>query len=222
MSQKDRNAIATQIDQLIGQAKASGNATYDGQYIFAGQKTDTAPYDPDGADTYQRRHRLDRPHDRPRLSASQVSVPGDGSDGKALQVLRDIATHLRGGTAARHGRAAHDRPAAIDASMADVSTARRGGRRALHPPHRLAARPAHRPQASPRRCEDVDTSIARRSRSCRASRPCTRPRCQATGPASASGRSWTSSVSTTTPGGRGRSRLSGPHASASSRFPPRR
>jgi flagellar hook-associated protein 3 FlgL len=52
MSQKDRNDIATQIDQLIGQAKASGNATFDGQYIFAGQKTDTAPYDPDGADTY--------------------------------------------------------------------------------------------------------------------------------------------------------------------------
>jgi flagellar hook-associated protein 3 FlgL len=128
MSQKDRNDIATQIDQLIGQAKASGNATFDGQYIFAGQKTDTAPYDPDGADTYNGDTgsivRTIGPGVSVQLNGSMGSVLGDGSDGKALQVLRDIAAHLRGGTAADTNALRTTDLSAIDASMADVSTAR--------------------------------------------------------------------------------------------------
>lgn len=128
MSQKDRNDIATQIDQLIGQAKSSGNATFDGQYIFAGQKTDTAPYDPDGADTYNGDTgsiiRTIGPGVSVQLNGSMGSVLGNGSDGKALQVLRDIATHLRGGTAADTNALRTTDLAAIDASMADVSTAR--------------------------------------------------------------------------------------------------
>ena len=128
MSQKDRNDIATQIDQLIGQAKASGNATFDGQYIFAGQKTDTAPYDPDGADTYNGDTgsivRTIGPGVSVQLNGSMGSVLGNGSDGKALQVLRDIATHLRGGTAADTNALRTTDLAAIDARMADVSTAR--------------------------------------------------------------------------------------------------
>lgn len=128
MSQKDRNDIATQIDQLIGQAKASGNATFDGQYIFAGQKTDTAPYDPDGADTYNGDTgsivRTIGPGVSVQLNGSLGSVLGNGSDGKALQVLRDIAAHLRGGTAADTNALRTSDLSAIDASMADVSTAR--------------------------------------------------------------------------------------------------
>jgi flagellar hook-associated protein 3 FlgL len=128
MSQKDRNDIATQIDQLIGQAKASGNATFDGQYIFAGQKTDTAPYDPDGADTYNGDTgsivRTIGPGVSVQLNGSMGSVLGNGSDGKALQVLRDIAAHLRGGTAADTNALRTSDLSAIDASMADVSTAR--------------------------------------------------------------------------------------------------
>ena len=128
MSQKDRNDIATQIDQLIGQAKASGNATFDGQYIFAGQKTDTAPYDPDGADTYSGDTgsivRTIGPGVSVQLNGSMGSVLGNGSDGKALQVLRDIAAHLRGGTAADTNALRTTDLAAIDAGMADVSTAR--------------------------------------------------------------------------------------------------
>jgi flagellar hook-associated protein 3 FlgL len=128
MSQKDRNDIATQIDQLIGQAKASGNATFDGQYIFAGQKTDTAPYDADGGDAYAGDTgaivRTIGPGVSVRLNGSTGSVLGDGTDGKALQVLRDIATHLRGGTAADANALRTTDLKAIDASMADVSTAR--------------------------------------------------------------------------------------------------
>jgi flagellar hook-associated protein 3 FlgL len=128
MSQKDRDDIATQIDQLIGQAKASGNATFDGQYIFAGQKTDTAPYDPDGADTFNGDTgsiiRTIGPGVSVQLNGSLGSVLGNGSDGKALQVLRDIAAHLRGGTAADTNALRTSDLSAIDASMADVSTAR--------------------------------------------------------------------------------------------------
>jgi flagellar hook-associated protein 3 FlgL len=128
MSQKDRNDIATQIDQLIGQAKASGNATFDGQYIFAGQKTDTAPYDPDGADTFNGDTgsiiRTIGPGVSVQLNGSLGSVLGNGSDGKALQVLRDIAAHLRGGTTADTNALRTSDLSAIDASMADVSTAR--------------------------------------------------------------------------------------------------
>jgi flagellar hook-associated protein 3 FlgL len=128
MSQNDRNDLATQIDQLIGQAKASGNATFDGQYIFAGQKTDIAPYDTDGGDAYAGDTgaivRTIGPGVSVRLNGSTGSVLGDGTDGKALQVLRAIATHLRGGTAADANALRTTDLKAIDASMADVSTAR--------------------------------------------------------------------------------------------------
>jgi len=128
MSQKDRNDLATQIDQLIKQAKASGNATFDGQYIFAGQKTDTAPYDPDGADTYNGDTgaivRTIGPGVSVQLNGTTGSVLGNGADGKALQVLRDIATHLRGGTPADTNALRTTDLKAIDASLQDVSTAR--------------------------------------------------------------------------------------------------
>jgi flagellar hook-associated protein 3 FlgL len=128
MSQKDRSDLANQIDQLIGQAKSSGNATFDGQYIFAGTATDTAPYDPDGADTYSGDGgaivRTIGPGVSVRLNASAGSVLGNGSDGKALQTLRDIATHLRGGTPADANALRTTDLQAIDSAMADLNTAR--------------------------------------------------------------------------------------------------
>ncbi|MEA2177214.1 MAG: flagellar hook-associated protein 3 FlgL [Solirubrobacteraceae bacterium] len=128
MSSKDRADLANQIDHLIGQAKASGNATFDGQYIFAGTATDTAPYDADGADAYSGDGgaiiRTIGPGVSVRLNATAGSVLGNGSDGKALQVLRDIATHLRGGTATDANALRSTDLAAIDASMADLNSAR--------------------------------------------------------------------------------------------------
>jgi flagellar hook-associated protein 3 FlgL len=59
-----------------------------------------------------------------RLNGTAGSVLGNGSDGKALQVLRDIATHLRGGTPADANALRTTDLAAIDASMADLNTAR--------------------------------------------------------------------------------------------------
>jgi flagellar hook-associated protein 3 FlgL len=128
LSQRDREDIATKIDQLIAQAKSAGNATFDGEYIFAGQRTDTRPYDPDGSDAYAGDGgaiiRTIGPGVSVPLNGSAGSVLGNGSDGKALQVLRDIAAHLRGGTAADAGALRTTDLAAIDQSMADLSTAR--------------------------------------------------------------------------------------------------
>jgi flagellar hook-associated protein 3 FlgL len=128
MSAKDRADIAAQIDQLIGQAKASGNATYDGQYIFSGQKTDTAPYDPAGGDAYSGDAgaivRTIGPGVSVRLNATGGSVLGDGTDGKVLQTLRDVAAHLRGGTAADTNALRTTDLKALDAGLDSVSTAR--------------------------------------------------------------------------------------------------
>jgi flagellar hook-associated protein 3 FlgL len=128
LSQRDREDLATKIDQLIAQAKASGNATYDGEYIFAGQLTDTRPYDPDGGDAYTGDGgaivRTIGPGVSVQLNATAGSILGNGSDGKALQVLRDIAAHLRGGTDADTNALRTTDLKAIDASMADLSTAR--------------------------------------------------------------------------------------------------
>ena len=59
-----------------------------------------------------------------QLNGSMSSVLGNGSDGKALQVLRDIATHLRGGTPADGAALRGTDLKALDASLEDVSTAR--------------------------------------------------------------------------------------------------
>jgi flagellar hook-associated protein 3 FlgL len=123
-----RSDIALEIDQLIGQAKTSANASYDGQYIFAGQATDTAPYDADGADAYGGDTgaivRTIGPGVSVRLNASGGSVLGDGTDGKVLDVLRDIAAHLRSGVPADHNALRTTDLAALDANMAALGQAR--------------------------------------------------------------------------------------------------
>jgi flagellar hook-associated protein 3 FlgL len=128
MSAKDRADLATQIDHLIAQAKSSGNATFDGEYIFAGQLTTTRPYDPDGADAYAGDAgaivRTVGPGVSVRLNSTGGSVLGNGADGKVLDVLRGVAEHLRGGTAADNDALRTTDLAAIDAAMSDVSTAR--------------------------------------------------------------------------------------------------
>ena len=104
-----REAIAKEIDQLIETAKTEANGSYGGRYIFAGTKTDTKPYAVGGGDAYG-----GDAGNIVRTIGPGVSVPvnvrgadflgGDPAvtppDGLLLDTLRDIATHLRGGTAA--------------------------------------------------------------------------------------------------------------------------
>jgi flagellar hook-associated protein 3 FlgL len=49
-TEADRNAIASQVDQLYQQLVTLGNTQYNGQYIFGGNNTGTAPYPTSGAE----------------------------------------------------------------------------------------------------------------------------------------------------------------------------
>jgi flagellar hook-associated protein 3 FlgL len=109
---KEREAIAKEIDQLIETAKTEANGSYGGRYIFSGTETNTKPYDVGGTDGYN-----GDGGNIVRTIGPGVSVPvnvhgadflgGDPAvtqpDGLLLTNLRDIAAHLRGGTAADAG-----------------------------------------------------------------------------------------------------------------------
>ncbi len=101
----DREAMATEIDQLIGLVKQAANASYNGAYVFAGQDTTGVPYDanPANPDTYGGDAGPIVRTIGPGL-AVQVNVPGalfgDGTDGRLLSTLRDISAHLRSNVAA--------------------------------------------------------------------------------------------------------------------------
>ena len=104
-----REAIATEIDQIILGLKESANATYQGRYVFSGTRTNKAPYplpEPAGPalDAFQgspqQVERQIGPGVTIEVSVSLESVLGGGQgagDGKILDNLRDIADHLRSG-----------------------------------------------------------------------------------------------------------------------------
>jgi flagellar hook-associated protein 3 FlgL len=108
-SSVQRESIAKEIDQLIETAKTEANGAYGGRYIFAGTDTGTKPYNVGGTDAYN-----GNAGNVVRTIGPGVSVPvnvrgadflgGDPAvtqpDGLLLTTLRDIATHLRGGTPA--------------------------------------------------------------------------------------------------------------------------
>jgi flagellar hook-associated protein 3 FlgL len=103
----DREAIASEIDQLTEALKQEANSQYAGRFIFAGTADQTQPYVQNGTDAYQGNSAAIARSIGPGVSL-QVNVTGDqilgsgqgAADGKLLNVLRDIAQHLRGGTTA--------------------------------------------------------------------------------------------------------------------------
>ncbi|WP_067922433.1 flagellar hook-associated protein FlgL [Alicyclobacillus shizuokensis] len=50
MAPSDREALASEVDQLYQQLVTIGNSQYNGQYIFNGQQTNIAPYPTTGAE----------------------------------------------------------------------------------------------------------------------------------------------------------------------------
>jgi|SRR5215210_7239874 len=115
LPQTSRNAIASEIDQLIAGMKQEANATYDGRYVLAGSRTNIAPYDskvlPVGSppnDTYGgdavKQQREVGPSVRMDVNTTGDRVlGGDPGDRKMLDVLRDIAGHLRSANTAALG-----------------------------------------------------------------------------------------------------------------------
>jgi flagellar hook-associated protein 3 FlgL len=99
---QQREAIALEIDQLISAAKDSGNATFQGSYVFGGTKTTNPPYTAATGDAYQGDGGTIGRTIGPGVSvavntrASDVLGSGQGSgDGKLLATLKNIADHLR-------------------------------------------------------------------------------------------------------------------------------
>lgn len=102
-----REAIASEIDSLTESLKQEANATYGGRYILGGTATETPPYAVGGADGFAGNGATVA-----RTIGDGVSIAininggallGDGqgaADDLLLDVMRDIADHLRGGTAA--------------------------------------------------------------------------------------------------------------------------
>jgi flagellar hook-associated protein 3 FlgL len=102
-----REGIAAEIEALTEAVKQEANVTYDGRYIFAGTATETQPYELGPGDAYNGDEGTIQ-----RVIGKGVSlgvnvdiqtILGNGAgaaDNKLLDVLRDIAVDLRGGTAA--------------------------------------------------------------------------------------------------------------------------
>jgi flagellar hook-associated protein 3 FlgL len=100
-----REGIAAEIEALTEAVKQEANATYDGRFIFSGTETETRPYELGAGDTYAGNEGSIK-----RVIGTGVELPinvnikellGEGNaagDNKLLDVMRDIATDLRGGT----------------------------------------------------------------------------------------------------------------------------
>ncbi len=126
-SQSDLNNIAAEVEEIAESVKQTADTQYAGQYIFSGTATATAPYEQGSSDAF-----AGNPGAITRVIGSgsgadvQVNVNlsavlGEGTsakDGKLLDTLRTIATHLReGGAAAQKALSGED----LEALNANVS-----------------------------------------------------------------------------------------------------
>ncbi len=129
--QAARAAMADEIDQLIGALKQEAGTTYGGRYVFAGTQTATKPYAIGGADAYlgdtAAISREIGPGVSVAVNVDGQSLLGNGqgaADGLLLDNLRDIAQHLRGGTAADADALRIADLQALDANLQNLSRAR--------------------------------------------------------------------------------------------------
>jgi flagellar hook-associated protein 3 FlgL len=108
-TQADMSADAAEVNQLIDQIKQDANTQYNGQYIFSGAATTTAPYqagtnDAYAGDTGQVTREIG-PNTSLSVNADLSSVLGTGQttsgqpagDGKLLNTLRNIADDMQSG-----------------------------------------------------------------------------------------------------------------------------
>src|SRR6478672_10115557 len=111
-SQSNLNASASEVNQLIDAIKQEANASYNGQYIFSGTSTGTAPYQTGSTDTYQGGtgsvDRLIGPNTTLSVSTNISSLLGNGQasgDGGLLDTLRTIASDMQSGNTGAIGGA---------------------------------------------------------------------------------------------------------------------
>jgi flagellar hook-associated protein 3 FlgL len=100
----DMQASAQEVNQLIDQIKQDANTQYNGQYVFSGSATSTAPYQSGSNDTYDGNNaavtRTIGPNTSLTISANLGGVLGNGQsagDGDLLDTLRTIASDMNSG-----------------------------------------------------------------------------------------------------------------------------
>jgi flagellar hook-associated protein 3 FlgL len=103
-SATDLSSTADEIDQLADAMKQEANAQYNGQYIFSGTATGTAPYSGSTGDTFQGNTgaitRTIGPNSNLQVNVDVSGLLGSGTsaaDGKLLDTLRTIAADMRSG-----------------------------------------------------------------------------------------------------------------------------
>lgn len=106
-SASDLQASGAEVNQLIDAIKQEANTQYNGQYVFSGTATTTAPYNSSGGDTYQGNSssvtRQIGPGSSVAVNADLSSVLGSGqsaADGGLLDTLRTIASDMSSGNSA--------------------------------------------------------------------------------------------------------------------------
>ena len=121
LDQTSRNAIASELEQIIEGIKQTANTSYRGSFLFSGTETSTRPYPPTSTPYNADRRRLPgrrRGLDpavpgssarsartcRCRSTSSAAAVPrrrpGRGATTSCSHVLRDAVDHLRAGNGA--------------------------------------------------------------------------------------------------------------------------
>jgi flagellar hook-associated protein 3 FlgL len=107
LDQSGRDGVLAELNQIIDGIKQEANASIGGRYVFAGTKSDTAPYVDGAVDTYQGNNapiaRALGPGVSLAINVTADSFLGNGqaaADGKLLNVLRDMADHLAAGDTA--------------------------------------------------------------------------------------------------------------------------
>jgi flagellar hook-associated protein 3 FlgL len=110
--QSDLNASAAEVNQLIDAIKQEANASYNGQYIFSGTSTSTAPYQTGSNDTYQggtgNVDRLIGPSTTLSVNTNISTLLGNGQasgDGGLLDTLRTIVSDMQSGNTGAIGGA---------------------------------------------------------------------------------------------------------------------
>jgi flagellar hook-associated protein 3 FlgL len=96
----DRQAIVTELNQLIDSIKTDANTQYAGRYIFSGTKTNTQPYQLGSNDAYAGNTAMITREIgvgvQVAINQPGASVIGDDTGG-LLQTLRGIVTDLQSG-----------------------------------------------------------------------------------------------------------------------------
>ncbi len=108
-NQSDLSASADEVNQLIDEIKQDANTQYDGQYVFSGSATTTAPYQSGSNDTYAGNSssvtREIGPNTSLAVSANLAGVLGNGQtvsgqpggDGQLLNTLRNVVDDMQSG-----------------------------------------------------------------------------------------------------------------------------